>query len=146
MLITLKIKNNKFIKKHYNNIATDKDNNKYFITTDKELKKDSYYIINIIDYKFNIDTRGFIIRVLSYNNLNKLTIVNNRLTLNNKLIKAYTYKLSAIELKLIEKYNYLNSLIIAENGLDSFKQGNINDRKKEYIMQEIEKLKNLKIN
>ena len=50
MLITLKIKNNKFIKKHYNNIATDKDNNKYFITTDKELKKDSYYIINIIDY------------------------------------------------------------------------------------------------
>ena len=80
--MVLKITNNKKMKGYYNNIAADREGNRYFLKSDMELLKNSYYLVDIVEYKKEINLDGLLVRISSYNSIELLEIINNRLLYN----------------------------------------------------------------
>ena len=141
MKIILKITNNKKMKGYYNNIAADREGNKYFLKSDMELSKNNYYLVDIVEYKKEINLEGLLIRISSYNSIELLEIINNRLYLNNQVVKSDKIVLNSLELKLLEKYDRIKHVSMCLNGLDSAKQGILYNREMQRLDWEVKRIK-----
>lgn len=141
MKIILKITNNKKMKGYYNNIAADREGNKYFLKSDMELLKNSYYIVDMVEYKKEINLDELFVRISSYDSIELLEIINNRLCLNNEVVKSDKVVLNSLELKLLEKYDRIKHVSMCLNGIDSAKQGNLYNRELQRLDWEIKRIK-----
>ena len=141
MKVILKITNNKKMKGYYNNIAADREGNRYFLKSDMELSKNNYYLVDIVEYKKEINLNGLFVRVSSCNNIELLEIINNRLYLNNVVAKSDKIVLNILELKLLEKYDRIKHVSMCLNGIDSAKQGILYNRELQRLDWEIKRMK-----